>query len=320
MGPPARRGRLRRPRCPARSDGARRLPACPVGRPRRRRRPAGHFPRPGTGGGGGPPRAGAGRLAFRRRLRKVARKARLRCRAAAHQAPASRVALRQPEDPLERPLGRELLALLDEEGARLPERYRLPRVVVVACSWRGRSVEESARLLGWKAGLGQGDDWNRLPGRRLLQSCGWPAAAWSWRRLLAVGLAMEAGLPNVAGSGHDRSGAWRSPRARLQTANDSGPEAAGRGASCGGVADFPRAARGGLAGRRRRRRHAGAEHWQSGAAHAERAGRPPASRHGGASEGQPRRRRGGRYRPLRRPAPGRRPGAARHRAAAAQHD
>lgn len=106
---------------------------------------------------------------------------------------ASAAAPQRAEDPLDRLSARELLALVDEEVARLPERYRLP---VVVCCLEGRSVEESARLLGWTAGSVKG----RLErGRRLLRTRlarrGVELAA-----LLAVGLAGEgvsAGLPAV---------------------------------------------------------------------------------------------------------------------------
>jgi RNA polymerase sigma factor (sigma-70 family) len=63
----------------------------------------------------------------------------------------------EPVDPHPHPLdaitGRELLALLDEEIARLPEVFRLP---LLLCVMQGRSVEEAARLLGWSHGSVRG--------------------------------------------------------------------------------------------------------------------------------------------------------------------
>jgi RNA polymerase sigma factor (sigma-70 family) len=63
----------------------------------------------------------------------------------------------EPVDPHPHPLdaitGRELLALLDEEIARLPEVFRLP---LLLCVMQGRSVEEAARLLGWSTGSVRG--------------------------------------------------------------------------------------------------------------------------------------------------------------------
>jgi RNA polymerase sigma factor (sigma-70 family) len=59
----------------------------------------------------------------------------------------------EPVDPSPHPLdvlsGRELLALLDAEVARLPEVYRLP---LLLCVLQGRTVEEAARHLGWSVG------------------------------------------------------------------------------------------------------------------------------------------------------------------------
>ena len=59
----------------------------------------------------------------------------------------------EPIDPCPQPLdmlsGRELLALLETEIARLPEVYRLP---LLLCLLQGRTVEEASRQLGWSIG------------------------------------------------------------------------------------------------------------------------------------------------------------------------
>jgi RNA polymerase sigma factor (sigma-70 family) len=64
---------------------------------------------------------------------------------------------REPADPHPDPLdvlsGRELLTLLDDEVARLPEVYRL---ALLLCVMQGRPVEEAARLLGWSVGSVRG--------------------------------------------------------------------------------------------------------------------------------------------------------------------
>ncbi len=52
-------------------------------------------------------------------------------------------------DPLSEITGRELLCVLDEELARLPEPYRLP---LLLCGVQGLSREEAARRLGWSDG------------------------------------------------------------------------------------------------------------------------------------------------------------------------
>ncbi len=63
----------------------------------------------------------------------------------------------EPVDPQPHALdvlsGRELLALLDAEIARLPEVYRLP---LLLCVLQGRTVEEAARQLGWTIGSVRG--------------------------------------------------------------------------------------------------------------------------------------------------------------------
>jgi RNA polymerase sigma factor (sigma-70 family) len=69
-----------------------------------------------------------------------------------------------PPDPLESLTARELLQVVDEELARLPERYRAP---LVLCYLQGRTQEEAARELGWSKStlrrrLGRGRDLLRV--------------------------------------------------------------------------------------------------------------------------------------------------------------
>jgi RNA polymerase sigma factor (sigma-70 family) len=80
----------------------------------------------------------------------------------------------EPIDPRPHPLdaasGRELLALLDEEIARLPDAYRLP---VLLCLLQGRTMEEAARQLGWGVGSLRGRlTRGRERLRRRLARCG----------------------------------------------------------------------------------------------------------------------------------------------------
>jgi RNA polymerase sigma factor (sigma-70 family) len=56
---------------------------------------------------------------------------------------------RSSADPLTELTGRELLAVLDEEMGRLPERYRAP---LVLCYLEGRTRDQAARQLGWSLG------------------------------------------------------------------------------------------------------------------------------------------------------------------------
>src|SRR5262245_45527942 len=56
-------------------------------------------------------------------------------------------------DPLAELSARELLVIVDEEVRRLPEVYRLP---VILCCLEGRSLEETARQLGWARGCVEG--------------------------------------------------------------------------------------------------------------------------------------------------------------------
>jgi RNA polymerase sigma factor (sigma-70 family) len=115
---------------------------------------------------------------------RLARKA----RPAADRAPDSRQAASpEPTDPHPDPLdvlsARELLSLIDEEVAALPDVYRL---AVVLCDLEERSQPEAARQLGWTPGSLRG---RLLRGRALLR-----------RRLGRRGVAV-ASVPCVVASG-----------------------------------------------------------------------------------------------------------------------
>jgi RNA polymerase sigma factor (sigma-70 family) len=88
-------------------------------------------------------------------LHAVARKVALKARSRQHADHVVATAERVPhcEDPLDVLSGREVLAILDEELARLPEEYR---AVLLLCCIEGRSREEAAQRLGWSEGSVKG--------------------------------------------------------------------------------------------------------------------------------------------------------------------
>ncbi|MCI0457943.1 MAG: sigma-70 family RNA polymerase sigma factor [Gemmataceae bacterium] len=109
-------------------------------------------------------------------LHTVATHLALRTRAAARRTPPE-AAQRPPPEPPTEAAARELCALLDEEPARLPEKYRAP---LLLCCLEGRSRDEAARQLGYGVGALKG----RLErGRALLR-----------RRLEARGVTLSGAL------------------------------------------------------------------------------------------------------------------------------
>src|SRR5262245_15562192 len=80
----------------------------------------------------------------------AARRVALKARAAeARRRRRERAAAPPAAEPVADPGWRELLAVLDEELRRLPERYRAP---LLACYLEGRTQDEAARQLGWSVG------------------------------------------------------------------------------------------------------------------------------------------------------------------------
>jgi RNA polymerase sigma factor (sigma-70 family) len=84
---------------------------------------------------------------------RTARKARLRDARRRDYEKAGAALPAPPADPLAEVSGRDLLRAVDEELARMPEKYRLP---VLLCCVQGLSREEVARQLGWSAGAVKG--------------------------------------------------------------------------------------------------------------------------------------------------------------------
>jgi RNA polymerase sigma factor (sigma-70 family) len=116
---------------------------------------------------------------------RIARKARRakRCKAIPGHSDAAEPADPQPHA-LDALSGRELLAMVDAEVARLPEVYRLP---VLLCVLQESSVEEAARILGWSTGSVRG----RLArGRQMLR-----------QRLMDRGLASSGGALTLLAPG-----------------------------------------------------------------------------------------------------------------------
>jgi RNA polymerase sigma factor (sigma-70 family) len=141
-------------------------------------------------------------------LHSVARRVALKARGkAAGRAGEERLAEEVSDcstDPLTRLTARELLAVFDEEVARLPMGQRS---AVVLCLLEGRTQEEAARLLGWTAGSLRG---HLERGRNRLQA-----------RLLRRGITLPAALGVVAVSRGEAASALLL-RSTVQVALDGG--------------------------------------------------------------------------------------------------
>jgi RNA polymerase sigma factor (sigma-70 family) len=90
----------------------------------------------------------------------------------------------------------EVRWILDEELARLPERYRAP---LLLCYWEGRTQEEAARQLGWSAGTLKGRlDRGRERLRHRLERRGFTGAG-TLAALLLTGYSAPASVTAVLG-------------------------------------------------------------------------------------------------------------------------
>jgi RNA polymerase sigma factor (sigma-70 family) len=153
--------------------------------------------------------------------RRVAARARAdAARRSAHEAcrPAG-----SPADNADEITWREVRAVLDEELARLPERYRAP---LVQCYLEGQTQDEAARQLGWsprtlRRRLGRGRDLlrARLEGRGVALSAGLLAVALAERVGVREALAATAGRAAVlVAAGRPAAGAVSAGAARLAEA------------------------------------------------------------------------------------------------------
>ena len=130
--------RLRRPSVPARADGPRPVPRLPGPPPGRRRRLSGHLPRPGARADAIRRHDSLASWLYGVALR-IARRAKLD--AARRRLREERVAV-APTRPPDEPDWRDLLAVLDEEIAALPEKYRQ---ALVLCHLEGHTNADAAR-------------------------------------------------------------------------------------------------------------------------------------------------------------------------------